>query len=59
VAEKPDYAQRMVGWYDPPQLLRTGAFVLVSQQFALHADNREIQALDKPTPTAPTTARPI
>jgi Calcineurin-like phosphoesterase len=38
----------MVGWYDPPQLLRTGAFVLVSQQFALHADNREIQALDKP-----------
>lgn len=46
--DRPDYAQRMVGWYDPPQLLRTGALVLVSQQFALHADNREIQALATP-----------
>jgi hypothetical protein len=38
----------MVGWYNPPQLLRTGALVLVSQQFALHADNREMQALAAP-----------
>ena len=45
MTSRPDYAQKMVGWYDPPQLLRTGALVLVSQQFALHADNREIQAL--------------
>lgn len=41
----PAYAQKMVGWYDLPQLLRTGALVAVSQQFALHGDNREIQAL--------------
>jgi Calcineurin-like phosphoesterase len=40
--------RRMVGWYNPPQLLRTGALVLVSQQFALHADNREIQAIANP-----------
>jgi hypothetical protein len=38
----------MVGWYDPPQLIRTGVLVLVSQQFALHADNREVQALAMP-----------
>lgn len=48
MSTKPDYAKRMVGWYNPPQLLRTGAFVLVSQQFALHSDNREIQALATP-----------
>jgi len=48
MAERPDYAKPMVGWYDPPQLLRTGALVLVSQQFALHGDNREIQALAAP-----------
>src|SRR4051794_27924677 len=40
--------QGMVGWYNPPQLIRTGALVLVSQQFALHADNREMQALATP-----------
>jgi hypothetical protein len=46
---KPTYVhQRMVGWYNPPQLIRTGALVVVSEQFALHADNREMQALATP-----------
>jgi hypothetical protein len=44
----PESPQSMVGWYDPPQLLRTGALVAVSQHFALHADNREIQAIANP-----------
>jgi hypothetical protein len=51
MSARPSYAKRMVGWYDPPQLLRTGALVLVSQQFAIHADNREIQALATPDHT--------
>jgi Calcineurin-like phosphoesterase len=44
----PSDPRRMVGWYNPPQLLRTGALVIISQQFALHADNREIQAIANP-----------
>jgi hypothetical protein len=38
----------MVGWYNPPQLLRTGMLVTISTQFGLHADNRELQALRNP-----------
>jgi Calcineurin-like phosphoesterase len=45
MVSKPDFAQKMVGWYDPQQLFRTGGLVLISTQFAFHADNREIQAL--------------
>jgi hypothetical protein len=35
----------MVGWYDPPQLLRTAGQVVVSTIFGRHADYRLIEAL--------------
>src|SRR5436309_2112829 len=37
--------QRMVRWYDPLQLLRSGSSVLVSNVFGRHADHRLIEAL--------------
>jgi len=36
---------RMVGWYDPPQLLRTAGEVVTSTIFGRHADYRLIEAL--------------
>src|SRR5262245_25865137 len=36
---------RMVGWYDPPQLLRTAGQVVTSTIFGHHADYRLIEAL--------------
>ena len=36
---------RMVGWYDPPQLLRTAGQVVLSTIFGRHADYRFIEAL--------------
>ena len=36
---------RMVGWYDPPQLLRTAGQVVLSTIFGRHADYRLIEAL--------------
>ena len=36
---------KMVGWYDPPQLLRTAGEVVVSTIFGRHADYRLIEAL--------------
>src|SRR3954468_17450995 len=44
-SDRPQSPQDMVGWYDPRQLVRTGTLVLVSTQFAIHADNREVQAI--------------
>lgn len=35
----------MVGWYDPPQLLRTAGQVVISTIFGNHADYRLIEAL--------------
>ena len=37
--------EKMVGWYDPPQLLRTGLEVVVSTLFARHSDSRRLDAL--------------
>jgi hypothetical protein len=37
--------RKMVGWYDPPVLFRTGAEVLVSGLFGGHADYRLLEAL--------------
>ncbi|WP_447978508.1 hypothetical protein [Candidatus Nitrospira bockiana] len=37
--------QPMVGWYDPPQLLRTAGEVVVSTVFGRHSDPRRIEAL--------------
>lgn len=36
---------KMVGWYDPIQLLRTASEVLISTIFGKHADRRLIEAL--------------
>lgn len=36
---------RMVGWYDPGQLLRTGFEVIVSTIFGRHSDNRRLDGL--------------
>src|SRR5919199_6767138 len=36
---------KMVGWYDPVQLIRTGAEVLISSIFGKYADQRLLQAL--------------
>lgn len=36
---------KMVGWYDPFQLARTGYEVIVSAMFGKHADKRVIQAI--------------
>ena len=36
---------KMVGWYDPRQLARTGWEVIVSAMFGKHADKRVIQAI--------------
>ena len=36
---------KMVGWYDPVQLARTGVEVVVSAMFGKHADRRLIQAI--------------
>lgn len=43
-----DAPKPMVGWYDPMQLLRTGADVLFSTLFGRHADFRAIEALGTP-----------
>ena len=37
--------QRMAGWYDPPQLLRTGPEVIVSTLFARHSDSHRLDAI--------------
>jgi hypothetical protein len=39
---------KMVGWYNPRQLARTGFEVFVSTIFGRHADQRLIQALTQP-----------
>ena len=36
---------KMVGWYDPVQLARTGVEVAVSTLFGRHSDQRQIEAL--------------
>ena len=36
---------KMVGWYNPGQLARTGYEVLVSAMFGKHSDKRVIQAI--------------
>lgn len=36
---------KMVGWYDPRRLVRTGWEVIVSAMFGKHADKRVIQAI--------------
>ena len=36
---------KMVGWYDPLQLLRTASEVLISTIFGKHADLRLMEAL--------------
>jgi Calcineurin-like phosphoesterase len=41
---------RMVGWFDPGQLVRTGVEVLVSTMFGRHADHRILEALGRPDP---------
>jgi len=43
---------RMVGWYDPAQLARTGARVLVSTLFASYDDRRETDKLTAGEETA-------
>ncbi len=45
MSSEPGDPAGMVQWYNPRQLFRTGALVVVSDQFAHHADNRDIQAL--------------
>jgi len=42
---KPQPQHKMVGWYDPGQLLRTGSEVLISTIFGKHADRRVLQAI--------------
>src|SRR3954447_3941701 len=42
--EKPR-ALKMVGWYDPAQLLRTAGHVIVSTLLARHIDDRRLQGL--------------
>lgn len=39
------FQKSMVGWYDPAQLIATGAEVLVSTLFARHADSRSVESL--------------
>jgi Calcineurin-like phosphoesterase len=41
----PSQRPRMIGWFDPGQLARTGTEVLVSALFGRHADYRLIEAL--------------
>src|SRR5215204_3175768 len=43
--EKEESRPKMVGWYDPFQLARTGYEVIVSAMFGKHADKRVIQAI--------------
>jgi hypothetical protein len=42
---------RMVGWYNPPQLARTGFEVFVSTIFGKHADRRLLEAAVNPLPS--------
>jgi hypothetical protein len=43
---RPSYPQaKMVGWYDPGQLARTGASVAVSTVFGRNSDQRTLEAL--------------
>jgi hypothetical protein len=37
--------EKMVGWYDPGQLIRTGIEVAISTIFGQHADRRAVEAL--------------
>ena len=40
--------KRMVGWFDPRQLLGTGLRALISELFGAYADRRELQAALRP-----------
>jgi hypothetical protein len=40
----------MVGWFDPPQLLRTGVEVIVSTLFGRHSDGRRLDAVSSECP---------
>jgi hypothetical protein len=40
--------RKMVGWYDPTQLIRTGIEVIISTLFARHSDGRRIDAIATP-----------
>ena len=35
----------MVGWYNPPQLIRTGTELIISDLFARHSDSRRLDAV--------------
>jgi Calcineurin-like phosphoesterase len=39
---------KMIGWYDPLQLMRTAGEVIISTLFARHVDDRRIQGLVQP-----------
>jgi hypothetical protein len=43
--KKENPQHKMVGWYDPRQLVQTGWEVIVSAMFGRHADKRVIQAI--------------
>ena len=45
MTEKVKPRRKMVGWYDPFQLIRTGYEVFVSAMFGKHADKRAVQAV--------------
>src|SRR5215213_2840770 len=42
--------ERMVGWFNPPQLAQTGVHALLSSLFGSFADKREMQAALDPSP---------
>ena len=46
--DRPKRAQRMVGWYDPRQLLNTGIEVFISTLFGRHSDHRLMEAVITP-----------
>ncbi|HET7057838.1 MAG TPA: hypothetical protein VFI05_03840, partial [Nitrospiraceae bacterium] len=52
--------QKMVGWYDPGQLLRTAGEVAISTIFGRNADQRVIEAMfaDSHTVTLPDPTDP-
>ncbi|MCZ6692139.1 MAG: metallophosphoesterase [Planctomycetota bacterium] len=45
--------KKMVAWYNPGQLLKTGADVILSEAFARHADRRILWALQQEHGTLP------
>jgi Calcineurin-like phosphoesterase len=44
----PDQRAKMVGWYDPVQLVKTGAQVVISSIFAANSDRRLTDAMGTP-----------